>query len=113
MYTYYDASKEDTCLNTLFSVSPLLQGETGSPEDRCHGELLLDLEGGKMFSVAQHQNNPHLSFLCLESRRVELYHKGEWNDCVISGFSSGSTFLITCSSVTIHVFSCRLFLAMS
>ncbi|CAB1325069.1 unnamed protein product [Coregonus sp. 'balchen'] len=56
------------------------KGETGSQEDRCHGELLLDLEGGKMFSVAQHQNNPHLSFLCLESRRVELYHKAVVKD---------------------------------
>uniref|UniRef100_A0A8C7G3H7 Autophagy related 2A n=1 Tax=Oncorhynchus kisutch TaxID=8019 RepID=A0A8C7G3H7_ONCKI len=55
-------------------------GETGSQEDRCHGELMLDLEGGKMFSVAQHQNNPHLSFLCLESRRVELYHKAVVKD---------------------------------
>ncbi|XP_024239083.1 autophagy-related protein 2 homolog A [Oncorhynchus tshawytscha] len=56
------------------------KGETGSQEDRCHGELMLDLEGGKMFSVAQHQNNPHLSFLCLESRRVELYHKAVVKD---------------------------------
>uniref|UniRef100_A0A674CJX8 Autophagy related 2A n=1 Tax=Salmo trutta TaxID=8032 RepID=A0A674CJX8_SALTR len=55
------------------------------PEDRCHGELLLDLEGGKMFSVAQHQNNPHLSFLCLESRRVELYHKAVVKDSPVPG----------------------------
>uniref|UniRef100_A0A674CJ14 Autophagy related 2A n=1 Tax=Salmo trutta TaxID=8032 RepID=A0A674CJ14_SALTR len=79
------AFRLDTCLNTLFSLSPLLQGETGSPEDRCHGELLLDLEGGKMFSVAQHQNNPHLSFLCLESRRVELYHKAVVKDSPVPG----------------------------
>uniref|UniRef100_A0A673W102 Autophagy related 2A n=1 Tax=Salmo trutta TaxID=8032 RepID=A0A673W102_SALTR len=56
------------------------KGETGSQEDGCHGELMLDLEGGKMFSVVQHQNNPHLSFLCLESRRVELYHKAVVKD---------------------------------
>uniref|UniRef100_A0A4W5KU93 Autophagy related 2A n=1 Tax=Hucho hucho TaxID=62062 RepID=A0A4W5KU93_9TELE len=56
------------------------KGEAGGQEDWCHGELLLDLEGGKMFSVAQHQNNPHLSFLCLESRRVELYHKAVVKD---------------------------------
>uniref|UniRef100_A0A8C5EBN1 Autophagy related 2A n=1 Tax=Gouania willdenowi TaxID=441366 RepID=A0A8C5EBN1_GOUWI len=41
----------------------------------CHGEIVLDLEGGKIFSVAQHQNDPNLSFLCLESKRVELYHR--------------------------------------
>uniref|UniRef100_A0A673VRN4 Autophagy related 2A n=1 Tax=Salmo trutta TaxID=8032 RepID=A0A673VRN4_SALTR len=57
-----------------------LQAMTDSKEDGCHGELMLDLEGGKMFSVVQHQNNPHLSFLCLESRRVELYHKAVVKD---------------------------------
>lgn len=45
-------------------------------DDETHGEIVLDLEGGKMFSVAQHQNNPNLNFLCLESKRVELYHQG-------------------------------------
>ncbi|KAK0131055.1 Autophagy-related protein 2 A [Merluccius polli] len=43
-------------------------------KDHNHGELVLDLEGGKIFSVAQHQNNPNLNFLCVESRRVDLYH---------------------------------------
>uniref|UniRef100_A0A8C7J8A4 Autophagy related 2A n=1 Tax=Oncorhynchus kisutch TaxID=8019 RepID=A0A8C7J8A4_ONCKI len=84
-YTAGESTRQDTCLNTSFSVSPLLQGETGSPEDRCHGELLLDLEGGKMFSVVQHQNNPHLSFLCLESRRVDLYHKAVVKDSPVPG----------------------------
>lgn len=37
---------------------------------------MLDLEGGKIFSVAQHQNDPNLNFLCLESKQVELYHRG-------------------------------------
>lgn len=46
-------------------------------EDQSHGEIVLDLEGGKIFSVAQHQNDPNLNFLCIESRRVELYHKGK------------------------------------
>uniref|UniRef100_A0A8C6L8S7 Autophagy related 2A n=1 Tax=Nothobranchius furzeri TaxID=105023 RepID=A0A8C6L8S7_NOTFU len=44
-------------------------------EDQTYGEIVLDLEGGKIFSVAQHQNDPNLSFLCLESKRVELYHQ--------------------------------------
>ncbi|XP_059918225.1 autophagy-related protein 2 homolog A [Gadus macrocephalus] len=44
-------------------------------KDLHHGELVLDLEGGKIFSVAQHQNNPNLNFLCLESKKVDLYHK--------------------------------------
>uniref|UniRef100_A0A673AS45 Autophagy related 2A n=1 Tax=Sphaeramia orbicularis TaxID=375764 RepID=A0A673AS45_9TELE len=44
-------------------------------EEQSHGEIVLDLEGGKIFSVAQHQNDPNLNYLCLESRRVELYHR--------------------------------------
>ncbi|XP_077464814.1 autophagy-related protein 2 homolog A [Stigmatopora argus] len=52
-----------------------LQARTDKKEDQTNGEIVLDLEGGKIFSVAKHQNDPHLSFLCLESQRVELYHK--------------------------------------
>uniref|UniRef100_A0A8C8E0Y0 Autophagy related 2A n=1 Tax=Oryzias sinensis TaxID=183150 RepID=A0A8C8E0Y0_9TELE len=52
-----------------------IQARTDRKEDQSHGEIVLDLEGGKMFSVAQYLNDPNLSFLCLESRRVELYHQ--------------------------------------
>lgn len=45
-------------------------------EDQSHGELVLDFEEGKIFSVAQHQNDPNLNFLCIESKQVELYHQG-------------------------------------
>uniref|UniRef100_M3ZLU5 Autophagy related 2A n=1 Tax=Xiphophorus maculatus TaxID=8083 RepID=M3ZLU5_XIPMA len=44
------------------------------------GKLVLDLEGGKIFSVAQHQNDPNLNFLTLESKRVELYHRAVVKD---------------------------------
>ncbi|XP_031604987.1 autophagy-related protein 2 homolog A [Oreochromis aureus] len=60
-----------------------LQARTDKKEDQSHGELVLDLEGGKIFSVAQHQNDPNLSFLCLESRRVELYHRAVLKDTPI------------------------------
>uniref|UniRef100_A0A9J7Y217 Autophagy related 2A n=1 Tax=Cyprinus carpio carpio TaxID=630221 RepID=A0A9J7Y217_CYPCA len=56
---------------------------SGRKMDFCHGELILDLEGGKIFSVSQHQNNPNLNFLTIESRRVELYHKAEVPDSPI------------------------------
>ncbi|KAM8848900.1 autophagy-related protein 2 homolog A [Synchiropus picturatus] len=52
-----------------------LQARTDKKEDDSYGEIVLDLDGGKIFSVAQHQNNPNLNFLCVESKRVELYHK--------------------------------------
>ncbi|RVE67358.1 hypothetical protein OJAV_G00102230 [Oryzias javanicus] len=51
-----------------------IQARTDKKEDQSHGEIVLDLDGGKMFSVAQYLNDPNLSFLCLESQRVELYH---------------------------------------
>ncbi|XP_061541277.1 autophagy-related protein 2 homolog A isoform X1 [Phycodurus eques] len=60
-----------------------LQARTDKKEDQSQGELVLDLEGGKIFSVAHHQNDPNLSFLCLESRRVELYHKAVVKDMAI------------------------------
>ncbi|XP_037531173.1 autophagy-related protein 2 homolog A [Nematolebias whitei] len=60
-----------------------LQARTDKKEDQTHGEIVLDLEGGKMFSVTQHQNNPNLNFLCLESKRVELYHQAVVKDSPI------------------------------
>ncbi|XP_061756190.1 autophagy-related protein 2 homolog A [Nerophis ophidion] len=60
-----------------------LQARTDMKDDQSHGEIVLDLEGGKIFSVAQHQNDPNLSFLCLESRRVELYHRAVVKDAPI------------------------------
>ncbi|XP_026185477.1 autophagy-related protein 2 homolog A [Mastacembelus armatus] len=60
-----------------------LQARTDRKEDQSHGEMVLDLEGGKIFSVAQHQNNPNLNFLCLESRQVELYHRAVVKDTPI------------------------------
>ncbi|XP_034739320.1 autophagy-related protein 2 homolog A isoform X2 [Etheostoma cragini] len=60
-----------------------LQARTDKMEDQSHGEIVLDLEGGKIFSVAQHQNDPNLNFLCLESRRVELYHRAVVKDTPI------------------------------
>ncbi|KAI4893707.1 hypothetical protein NFI96_012162 [Prochilodus magdalenae] len=56
------------------------KNEAGRRVEQCHGELLLDIEGGKIFSVTQHQNNPNLNFLTIESKKVELYHKAEIPD---------------------------------
>uniref|UniRef100_A0A8C1SX87 Autophagy related 2A n=1 Tax=Cyprinus carpio TaxID=7962 RepID=A0A8C1SX87_CYPCA len=65
------------------SCSFVSYNEAGCKMDLCHGELILDLEGGKIFSVTQHENNPNLNFLTIESRRVELYHKAEVPDTPI------------------------------
>uniref|UniRef100_A0A673AS39 Autophagy related 2A n=1 Tax=Sphaeramia orbicularis TaxID=375764 RepID=A0A673AS39_9TELE len=60
---------------TVIITKGRLQARTDEKEEQSHGEIVLDLEGGKIFSVAQHQNDPNLNYLCLESRRVELYHR--------------------------------------
>lgn len=66
------------CLNRFLSTYIILsQNEAGRRVEQCHGELLLDFEGGKIFSVTQHQNNPNLNFLTIEGKKVELYHKGK------------------------------------
>ncbi|XP_051506271.1 autophagy-related protein 2 homolog A-like [Myxocyprinus asiaticus] len=76
------------CLSVLIGRGRLQamtdsKNEAGCKVDQCHGELILDLEGGKIFSVTQHQNNPNLNFLTIESKRVELYHKTEVPDSPI------------------------------
>uniref|UniRef100_A0A4W4G9J3 Autophagy related 2A n=1 Tax=Electrophorus electricus TaxID=8005 RepID=A0A4W4G9J3_ELEEL len=70
------------CLTVLIGKGRLqvmtdTKNEAGRRVEQCHGELLLDFEGGKIFSVTQHQNNPNLNFLTIESKKVELYHKGK------------------------------------
>ncbi|XP_051514871.1 autophagy-related protein 2 homolog A-like [Myxocyprinus asiaticus] len=76
------------CLTVLIGKGRLQamtdsKNEAGCKVEHYHGELILDLEGGKIFSVAQHQNNPNLNFLTIESKRVELYHKAEVPDSPI------------------------------
>ncbi|KAI7801585.1 putative autophagy-related protein 2-like protein A, partial [Triplophysa rosa] len=74
------------CLTVLIGkgrLQAMTDCKAGRKVERCHGELVLDLEGGKIFSVTQHQNNPNLNFLTIESRKVELYHKAEVPDSPI------------------------------
>ncbi|KAG9346482.1 hypothetical protein JZ751_006793 [Albula glossodonta] len=59
------------------------KSETGRRVEHCHGEIMLDVEGGKIFSVSQHQGNPNLNFLCLESKKVELYHRAVVPDSAV------------------------------
>ncbi|MGH0173614.1 UNVERIFIED_CONTAM: hypothetical protein FKN15_065991 [Acipenser sinensis] len=51
------------------------KGEGGTKLDGCHGELVLDVDGGTVFSVSQYRGDPLLSYLCIEGQRVELYHR--------------------------------------
>ncbi|CAL9707012.1 unnamed protein product [Knipowitschia caucasica] len=60
-----------------------LQARTDEKEEQGQGEFVLDLEEGKIFSVAQYQNDPNLNYLCVESRKVELYHQAVVKDLLV------------------------------
>uniref|UniRef100_A0A8C2XIC9 Autophagy related 2A n=1 Tax=Cyclopterus lumpus TaxID=8103 RepID=A0A8C2XIC9_CYCLU len=79
----FDCLSGKTCRSIMFVFLNHSGFITLIQEDQSHGEIVLDLEGGKIFSVAQHQNDPNLNFLCIESRRVELYHRALVKDTPI------------------------------
>lgn len=56
--------------------SALPQGEGGKKLEGCHGELVLDVESGSLFSVSQYKGHEDLGYFCIESEKVALYHKG-------------------------------------
>lgn len=53
-----------------------LQDETGKRLDVTHGELVLDVEQGTIFSVTQYRGQPGLGYFCLEAEKATLYHQG-------------------------------------
>lgn len=44
--------------------------------DVTHGELVLDVEQGTIFTVAQYCGQPGLGYFCLEAEKATLYHRG-------------------------------------
>lgn len=53
-----------------------LQDEGGQRLEAMHGELVLDMEQGTIFSVSQYQGQPGLGYFCLEAEKATLYHRG-------------------------------------
>lgn len=51
------------------------KGEGGNKMEEYHGELVLDIENGTIFSVSKYKGQSDLGYLCLESDKVALYHK--------------------------------------
>ncbi|XP_018409817.1 PREDICTED: autophagy-related protein 2 homolog A [Nanorana parkeri] len=43
--------------------------------DGQHSEVVLDVENGRIFSVSKHKGKMDLSYLCIESDTVSLFHK--------------------------------------
>ena len=53
-----------------------LQDEVGRRLETSHGELVLDVEQGTIFSVSQYRGQPGLGYFCLEAEKAKLYHRG-------------------------------------
>ena len=53
-----------------------LQDEVGRRLETAHGELVLDVEQGTIFSVSQYRGQPGLGYFCLEAEKAKLYHRG-------------------------------------
>ncbi|ELK13375.1 Autophagy-related protein 2 like protein A [Pteropus alecto] len=50
--------------------------EGGKQLEAMHGELVLDVEQGTIFSVSQYRGQPGLGYFCLEAEKATLYHRG-------------------------------------
>ncbi|KAG8522721.1 Autophagy-related protein 2A, partial [Galemys pyrenaicus] len=50
--------------------------EAQRPLEAEHGELVLDVEQGTIFSVSQYRGQPGLGYFCLEAEKATLYHRG-------------------------------------
>lgn len=57
--------------------------ETGKRLDATHGELVLDVEQGTIFSVAQYRGQPGLGYFCLEAEKATLYHQAAIEDYLL------------------------------
>ncbi|XP_029466870.1 autophagy-related protein 2 homolog A [Rhinatrema bivittatum] len=56
------------------------KGESGKKLDGSHGEIILDVHNGTIFSVSKYKGQEDLGYFCLESEKVVLYHKAVVED---------------------------------
>uniref|UniRef100_A0ABM5F3Q6 Autophagy-related protein 2 homolog A-like isoform X2 n=1 Tax=Pogona vitticeps TaxID=103695 RepID=A0ABM5F3Q6_9SAUR len=56
------------------------KGEGGKKLEGSHGELVLDVESGSLFSVSKYKGREDLGYFCLEAEKVALYHKAVMED---------------------------------
>ncbi|XP_070420338.1 autophagy-related protein 2 homolog A isoform X3 [Equus przewalskii] len=54
--------------------------EGGRRLEAVHGELVLDVEQGTIFSVTQYRGQPGLGYFCLEAEKATLYHRAAVDD---------------------------------
>ncbi|KAJ1106499.1 hypothetical protein NDU88_003900 [Pleurodeles waltl] len=56
------------------------KGEGSKKMEGYHGELVLDIENGTIFSVSKYKGQRDLGYFCLESDKIALYHKASVED---------------------------------
>ncbi|XP_016012950.2 autophagy-related protein 2 homolog A isoform X1 [Rousettus aegyptiacus] len=57
--------------------------EAGKQPEAVHGELVLDVEQGTIFSVSQYRGQPGLGYFCLEAEKATLYHRAAVDDYLL------------------------------
>ncbi|KAM8929516.1 autophagy-related protein 2 homolog A [Lycaon pictus] len=57
--------------------------ELGRRLETSHGELVLDVEQGTIFSVSQYRGQPGLGYFCLEAEKAKLYHRAAVDDYLL------------------------------
>ncbi|XP_054553456.1 autophagy-related protein 2 homolog A isoform X2 [Talpa occidentalis] len=57
--------------------------EAQKPLEAEHGELVLDVEQGTVFSVSQYRGQPGLGYFCLEAEKATLYHRAAVDDYLL------------------------------
>ncbi|XP_027712054.1 autophagy-related protein 2 homolog A isoform X1 [Vombatus ursinus] len=72
-----------TVLKGRITVLCESKGEGGKKLEDCHGELVLDVTQGTIFSVSQYLGQPGLGYLCLESEKAALYHQAVVEDYLL------------------------------
>ncbi|XP_023374263.1 autophagy-related protein 2 homolog A isoform X1 [Otolemur garnettii] len=64
-----------TVLKGRVTVLCETKDEGGRRLEAAHGELVLDVEHGTIFSVSQYCGQPGLGYFCLEAEKATLYHR--------------------------------------
>uniref|UniRef100_A0A8C6YFC8 Autophagy related 2A n=1 Tax=Naja naja TaxID=35670 RepID=A0A8C6YFC8_NAJNA len=52
----------------------------GDKLETAHGELVLDVENGSLFSVSHYKGREDIGYFCIEAEKVALYHKAVVED---------------------------------
>ncbi|KAB1251445.1 Autophagy-related protein 2-like protein A [Camelus dromedarius] len=55
----------------------------GKRLEAAHGELVLDMEQGTIFSVSHYRGQPGLGYFCLEAEKATLYHRAAVDDYLL------------------------------